>query len=795
MVLALAAGIFWASALTFPTLVLTYAMVLALGLAWLSFLLFRRMTLSLVMLLAASSLAGALLFTKHNQDYEINGLHTLQVSGYADFTGTMNKSPSPGLERDVLLLRVESLGTQGKVRPVSGNLRVSLPHDSEFSLPEKLHVGDRIRVAGRLSSSRGFRNFNAPSLEMYWKSRGIHAKAFAKSPLLVERLRRGPQYSPRRLISIFRQKWQEIIEAQFGLPGTKALSTQGAVLEALLLGERGRMPPELTRSLQDAGIYHLFAISGAHIAIISFLMFSVFRVIQIPKRLSYVFLIVFLILYAFLVEGRPSIVRATVMALSFLIGKLFWKDINLLNTLALSALVLLLFNPFHLFTLGFQLTFLATLAILVFFPKIIRYLPRLPLRISEIFALSVAAQLGVLPLVAQAFHRITFSSLILNFAALPLVALIMAGGYVFLTLSLLSPVAGPFLSQALARLIDLFTFLPHLLEGTFLSFRVPKPHAMAVLGYYGLLLLLLLPWGRKWPKIIFLAGFLTVAGVLVSHPFPRYSPGLKFTFIDVGQGESTLIEFPGRKTMLVDGGGLYGQSFDIGENVVSPVLWRKGIKVIDFMVLTHAHPDHMKGLISVAQNFRIGAFWEAFSPHDSKEYDSLMKALPASASRRRIFKDDSIMIGRVRVDVLHPQRGDLLVSSFDNDQSIVLRLSYGDTSFLLTGDIGSGPERAILAQGSRLKSQLLKSPHHGSLSSSSEEFLGRAAPRIVVISVGEGNRYGVPDHEVLARYEKLGARVFRTDLHGAVEVSSDGRRLFLRTVSGERFQVQVQPNR
>lgn len=795
MVLALVTGILCASFLSFPVLVLTYAMVITLGLAWISFLLFERMTPSLAMLLAAFSCAGALLFMKHNQDYEANDLHKLQVPGYADFTGTMSKSLSLGLERDYLFLRVESVGTRDTVRPVSGNLRVSLPHESEFSLPEALHVGDRIRVSARLSSSRGFRNFGAPSLDMTWKSRGIHAKAFSKSPLLVEKLQSAPRYSPLRLISLLRQKWQDLIEDQFSLPGTEALSSRGAVLEALLLGERGRMPADLTRSLQDAGIYHLFAISGAHIAIISFLMFSLFRVLRVPNRPSYVFLMVFLVLYALLVEGRPSIVRATVMALAFLIGKLFWKDINLINTLALSALVLLFFNPFHLFTLGFQLTFLATLAILLFFPKIIRYLPKLPLRISEIFALSMAAQIGVLPLVAQAFNRVTFESLLLNLAALPLVALIMAGGYIFLTLSLLIPAVGVVLAKALVLLVDLFTFLPRLLEETSLSFRVPTPHLMVVLGYYGLLLLLLLPLRRKWPKVVFLAGFLAAAGVLVSHPFARHSPGLRLTFIDVGQGESTLIEFPGQKTMLVDGGGLYGQTFDIGENVVSPVLWRKGIKAIDFIVLTHAHPDHMKGLISVARNFRVGSFWEAFSPRDSKEHDALLKALSSTVPRRRVFKGDSDMISGVRVDVLHPQRGDLLVPSVDNDQSIVLRFSYGDTSFLLTGDIGSGSEGAILARAAELKSQLLKSPHHGSLSSSSEEFLERVAPRVVVISVGEGNRYGFPDPEVLDRYDRINARVFRTDLHGAVEVLSDSRRILLHTAGGEGLQVPGRPNR
>jgi len=187
----------------------------------------------------------------------------------------------------------------------------------------------------------------------------------------------------------------------------KTVSPSGAVLEALLLGERGRMSESITRSLQDSGLYHLFAISGAHIAIISFLIFSFLKVLKMPERTSYIILLFILVFYAMLVEGRPSIIRAAVMTMTFLIGKLIWKDTNLLNTLSLSAFVLLLFNPFHLFSLGFQMTFAATLSIVLFFPLIVRYMPKLPLNISDILVLSFTAQLGILPITALPLPRLS----------------------------------------------------------------------------------------------------------------------------------------------------------------------------------------------------------------------------------------------------------------------------------------------------------------------------------------------------------------------------------------------------
>jgi len=233
--------------------------------------------------------------------------------------------------------------------------------------------------------------------------------------------------------------------------------------------------------------------------------------------------------------------------------------------------------------------------------------------------------------------------------------------------------------------------------------------------------------------------------------------------------------------MLIDGGGLQQGTFDIGENVVSPFLWEKGIKKIDYLVLTHAHTDHLNGLKAIARNFKIKEYWEAFSPTEDETYEEFIKLLSSSSYFKRLFRGDVHQEGSIRIDVLHPEKGAPFVYSIQNDHSLVLRLSYGQTAFLLPGDIGKDAETEILNATKEIKSQLLKSPHHGSNSSSSRAFLLKVAPQIVIISVGEGNRHGFPDQEVLYRYKKAGAKIYRTDLHGAVEVSSDGKRISIRT--------------
>jgi len=759
-------------------------MIACLACAWLLYPL-QKHKLSFLFVLFTTFLFGASLYTFSSRSFEENSLRKLKQTTYADFYGTLYKSPSFGIVKDYLFLKVKKVVYQNKEEKINGNLRITVPRSSEFPAPLSLYARDKVKVSARLLPYKSFQNFKTFSLDAYLKSQKIHNRASAKSPLLVEKIESGKKYSPIRLISVIRQKIQKKIKKHFSSPDTNSLSPQGAVLEALLLGERKRMDFSVTQSLQKAGIYHLFALSGAHIAIISFFLFSLFNLMRIPNRFSYLLVMAFLLFYVFLVEGRPSVLRATIMTLAFLFGKLIWRNVNLINTISISAFILLLFNPFSLFSVGFQLTFAATFSIILFFPKIIKLLPRLPLRISEIMAISLTAQLGVLPFIASSFNRVTFSSLILNFAALPLVALIMSCGYIFIPLSFVSSFLAQLLAKVLNYLIDLLIGCSHIFDSlTFISYRIPTPHLLTITGYFLFLYLLLLPLKIKRQKLILFLFFLVFFAVLISYPFSPKSKNLKLTFIDVGQGESILVEFPGKRKMLIDGGGFPEGTFDIGENVVSPFLWKKGLKKIDYLVLTHAHPDHLNGLKAVSKNFKIGEYWEAYSPTEVEAYTEFKSLLGSFIPIKRLFRGDSYQQKKVIIEVLHPESGKTYVTTVHNDHSLVLRLLYGQTSILLPGDIGTDAENKILENSREIQSQVLKSPHHGSRSSSSKAFLDRVAPEIVVISIGLGNRYGLPDHEVLERYKKMGIKVYRTDHHGAVEVSSDGQRIYVRTASG-----------
>ena len=727
---------------------------------------------------------GAARLAVHNRDHQANPLHNLAADGYVDVVGRLARSPGREADRDVLLLDVRTVSLDGRDTPCPGRLRLGVPFARGSRRRLDYLAGDVIRASVRLGSRGSFRNFGGFSYERYLQGLGVHRRGSTKSSLLVVRVSPAPRTSIRAWVSRVRRSIQSELEWRFPAADGLDISSSGAVLEALLLGEDGRLDEPTVENLQKTGLYHLFAISGGHIAIINLLLYSLFRLMRMSRRASSLALAAFLVFYTMLVEGSPSVLRATLMTIAFLTGRLLWKDVHVLNTIAASAFVLLLANPSSLFDVGFELTYAATLTIILFMPPLVRRLPRLPFKLPELAAMSAAAALGAAPLIARSFNRVAFSSLVLNFPAIPLVGLIMGIGYAFLPLAAVWPAAAALPAAVLKGLVALFSLVSHSLDAfAFLSIRVPTPRAGLVAGFYAALgLSLVRPRFRLQKPLLAGAGFV-LGGLMVFSPFRPGSPDLRITLIDVGQGESILVEFPGRRTMLIDGGGLAGSPFDVGDRVVSPVLWRKGITRIDYLVLSHAHPDHLDGLAAMARNFRVREFWEGQPAPDEGAYGELLRALPARVVRRRCRRGFHADAGPVSIDVLHPPltADGAGPAPAANEASLVVRLTYHRTSVLFMGDAGPGTERGLLEAGVDLASAVLKAGHHGSAASTSADFLAAVRPRLLLISAGEGNTYGFPSPALLARAAAAGARVLRTDRDGALEIRSDGLRLGVRT--------------
>ncbi|MCK4534887.1 MAG: ComEC family DNA internalization-related competence protein, partial [Syntrophobacterales bacterium] len=272
---------------------------------------------------------------------------------------------------------------------------------------------------------------------------------------------------------------------------------------------------------------------------------------------------------------------------------------------------------------------------------------------------------------------------------------------------------------------------------------------------------------------------------------------LEVTFIDVGQGSSTLIKFPGGDVMLVDGGGFYDRSFDLGKYVVAPYLWHEKIKKVDIMVLTHPDQDHIGGLPYIADNFEVGELWSNGCESKNESFRRLDEIIREKAIHHRIVDKDTPerIIGGAYISILNPAKsvsgkGLHFPDSDYNNNGIVMKITFGNKSILLPADISEYAEAELVASGTDLKANILMAPHHGARASSSAPFLKAVRPKIVVISCGLGNVFGFPHSDVLDRYRRMGTRVLRIDKCGAVTIQTDGEKIEIENHrSGDEIQA------
>jgi competence protein ComEC len=340
-----------------------------------------------------------------------------------------------------------------------------------------------------------------------------------------------------------------------------------------------------------------------------------------------------------------------------------------------------------------------------------------------------------------------------------------------------------FITLILLRVLAFFASLP------FASFFVSTPTVFEIFLFYAFLFLVAHFQKGKKARYLFAGVCIAFACDLAYWNLKdSFQKDLKLTFIDVGHGDSILIEFPKGKKMLIDGGGLYEDRFDVGKNVIAPFLWKKKIRRIDTLVLTHPDPDHLKGLNFIASQFSIGEFWDNGDQTPSEPYLRLKETLRQKKIKAHSLNEETLpqIIQGVEVSILNPpgenpaQRKVQRLRDLNNS-SLVMKLRFRNVSVLLAGDIEKEAEELMLRKAHSLRADIIKIPHHGSSSSSSVAFLDRVKPTVAILSVGERNVARLPHPDVLKRYKQLGSRILRTDAHGAITLVTDGKEIEVKT--------------
>ena len=543
------------------------------------------------------------------------------------------------------------------------------------------------------------------------------------------------------------------------------------MVAALVTGERAGLSPELERLYQRAGIYHVMAISGAHVAIWILFLHGLMRRCGVSASTSHLVLLALLPLYAAFCGAWPPVVRVVVMASAVLGARLLSLRSPVTNGLAIAALLLLIHEPSMVGDAGFQLSFAAMGTIALAMDPLqsrLGYAGRLALPL----AISIAAQLGVVPVAAWHFHRLSPVAPLASLAAMPVAAIICILGVVLIAVwevPLLSGIVAFATTHAVAALNFIAALAGHL-PGA--SLRLGTPSFIWLLLYASALALVVSPSRRR-----FATGACTFVLLVASLSFswPRKGDVLEMAVLDVGHGDAIVLSLPDGKHVLVDGGGLGGSSLDIGESVVVPYLLDRGIRKLDAVIVTHADFDHIGGLFTVIEELEVKALWEG-DPEWALSHRAAYRALHESAamagvSSRVLRSGDSFSWGGVQFEVLAAS-----YSGFErsNDRSVVLRITYGKRSLLLMGDAERALEAALLRSGADLRADVLKLAHHGSRSSSTDRFLDAVRPKLAIISARRAPSRPLPSARVLHRLRERGIEYLRTDRNGTVTVRFRG---------------------
>ena len=733
-------------------------------------------------------------------------------------TGTILDEPVYNRNRTRFVMEVVSIVQDGNPVPACGRLRVTVSKG-----PVSLSRGDNVSFFGRLRSIRNFNNPGGFDYERYMAFQRIWARSYAAA----EKLSIQSRGKASTRMPVFDDRRTRISEMIDGL-GTEAPgSSQSvkAVSRALLIGDRKGISTALREKFNRAGVGHLLAISGLHIGIVATVTFTIFRWIVAwlspvlwagwTRRTAAILTFVPVLAYGFLAGMSPSTQRAVIMVSIFLLTLLFDRDQDLINTICVAGMLILVINPPALFSISFQLSFTAVLVIVSGMSLMRPILQKtkgvkaaLITKGAAFMAVTLFATVGTAPLVMAYFNQVSLIGIVVNIVAIPLV------GFLAVPLGLLAVFIQVFSTGAASTclqlshwvlekailVIDFFSGLPAA------ALETITPSLVEIILFY-LMLLGVFSWlstrhrekqsnlsvgmrrGFAYGMILFAVfGGVLDAGYWIHQRFRHKD--LRIMIFDVGQGSAALLELPGGRNLLIDGGGFADNAvFDTGKYIIAPYLLRNKIKTIHTLFLSHPNSDHLNGLIYIAEHFNVE---QAITNNESSPtmgYQLFVEALKKygiDAPGYRALERITTVAG-TKIEILYPPE-DFLEKTLQekwrnkNNNSLVVKVSYGQHAFLFPGDIMAMGEKALVAAvGKNLKSTVLVSPHHGSGSSSTPLLIERVNPETVVVSCGWMNRFKFPDRAVLQRYEAIGAKVLRTDINGAVQIWTDGQEMSIRT--------------
>ncbi len=615
--------------------------------------------------------------------------------------------------------------------------------------------GDKIRIFAKFYPINSFNNFYRSLSDKYLLSEKISGSAYIKTIALVEKIGvKNPLY---HYLSIYKYDFSMFLDK------IKSEENSISIIKAMIIGERKGIPDKIKFLWKESGIYHLLAISGAHIGLLSLLLFYILRFFKIKKKVIYYFQIGFLSVFLLFIGYNPPVFRASLLIILYFIGKLLWKDVDILHLVSFTGIVYLIFFPLSVLGIGFILTYYTTIFLILVFRKF-SHLFYVSLKIESSVYLVFFAFIISVPLNIYFFNYTPLGSIIINLFTIFLTPLILFFSFISLITFKLSSVFAIYIIKPAIYIIKILNISTDKI-GSHLYIRSVTPPLFLVFLYIAVLLLFILFNKKRIISFSILIGLLLL---LILFP-ERAIKNPSAYFLDVGQGDSAFIETCSAK-YLIDCGGSYKKDNFIGEYIVSGFLFKHRVKKIDGIFISHFHPDHYYGCLRVIKNFNVKKVFVYNSDKNIEGFKELKSAIGRRKTKIVFLKHgDKLDFNESKITIIHPDKK--IIKRVSNNDSMVMMVDIKGKKLLFTGDLEKEGEKDILEREENIDSDILKVGHHGSNTSSTAGFLKAVSPVYAIISVGRGNRYHLPSKKVLKRIEKAGIITLLTSIRGGIKFS------------------------
>ncbi|MBQ8299012.1 MAG: DNA internalization-related competence protein ComEC/Rec2 [Clostridia bacterium] len=631
-------------------------------------------------------------------------------------------------------------------------------------------IGDKLSINGEFTIPDLARNKGGFNYRRFLNSNGIYGNIKVENNFVVLKPNKNLVYTMQNLIY---DNFEKIFSKE-----------HAGILSGMIIGETSNISDVTKDNFQKAGVTHLLAVSGSNVALVITFSSYIFSKI-FGKRYSDYVSIVFVVFFVMLAGASPSVVRAGIMAILSVIANILIRKSSSITNVFSSAFLILLMNPLSILNVGFVLSFVGTIGIITLSNFITDFLKKYIKNkiLLETVSITMAAQVALIPIMLYYFNSLSLISIFSNLLIIPITSLVTILGIIIFVISIIFMPLAKLVSILIVPMLNYILVITKVCSKfDFLNLLLPTPKIWMIVAFYVLLCFEVYKFNHRNDNYLEKVSFereasfvdrmkkytYTIIVVFISLlVINKFIPKnyVELTAIDVGQGDAFLIITENQKTILVDGGGSETSDYDVGANILVPYLLDRGIMKLDYVFVSHAHADHIDGIYSVLKSLNVGKIY--IGPQ--LENDAMIEELYSLANKKRlkieqIKAKDMLTIDEIKIEILYPGRAD--IDTNVNNLSLIMKFTCNGRKILFTGDAEEKVEESLVAD---IEADILKVGHHGSRTSSSEEFVKKVLPKISLISVSENNTYGHPNKDVLERLQKVG-KVFMTKDFGEINI-------------------------